>query len=185
MKKSVVLTIVLCCLFLTACAGRSVGIIGGADGPTDIIVNDGRTQSRKETVKMVNVDGDLYYETGEDNDIEGRCGVLDGNFTKTVDGFEIPKNAGEANFRAEGYQVGMTKDTIEIPIDDDCEIFKKLDTEQDVLKYKYCYILEGNRDSEVLVLADTMDITFEEAMNNLTSSDSATKKDIYVQPIID
>lgn len=189
MKKMLVLTLVLGCMLFTACADRSIGIIGGADGPTEIIVDDDRGQSRKETVKMVNVDGELYYETDEDNDAV-KCGTLDGELTKIEDRFAIPKNSGEANFMAKGYQLGMVKDTIEVPIGDDCEIFKKLDTDEDVLKYQYCYIIEGvlpeaRDDSELLVLANTMDITFQEAANKLTSSDSADAKDIYVLPIID
>ena len=39
MKKILILS--LCCIFLTACGNdKSIGIIGGADGPTSIIVSE-------------------------------------------------------------------------------------------------------------------------------------------------
>ena len=37
---------------------------------------------------MVMVDGKLYYETGKESTISGRCGVMDGEITSTVDGSE-------------------------------------------------------------------------------------------------
>ena len=37
MKRILAITLIVCCLFLTAC-NRDIGIIGGADGPTSIIV---------------------------------------------------------------------------------------------------------------------------------------------------
>lgn len=39
---------------------------------------------------MVMVDGKLYYDTGKESTISGRCGVMDGEITSSVDGFEIP-----------------------------------------------------------------------------------------------
>ena len=39
MKRTITLTIAACCLLLTACNSSSVGIIGGADGPTQVYVN--------------------------------------------------------------------------------------------------------------------------------------------------
>lgn len=38
MKRIICFAAVLCCLALTACNSTSIGIIGGADGPTDIYV---------------------------------------------------------------------------------------------------------------------------------------------------
>lgn len=59
-----------------------------------------------------------------------------------------------------------------------------------MLKYKYCYVLEGRLpnaadDSEYLVLANDMDITFEEAAYKMLGSDTTKAKDIYVLPIAD
>lgn len=41
MKRIICFAAVLCCLALTACNSASIGIIGGADGPTDVYVNGG------------------------------------------------------------------------------------------------------------------------------------------------
>ncbi len=40
MKRILTMSILLCCLLLTACNNTSVGVIGGADGPTSIIVSN-------------------------------------------------------------------------------------------------------------------------------------------------
>ena len=40
MKKSIVLFFMVCCLMLNGCHSKSIGIIGGADGPTSIIVSE-------------------------------------------------------------------------------------------------------------------------------------------------
>jgi len=40
MKRSITLIMALCCLILTACNNASIGVIGGADGPTNIIVSE-------------------------------------------------------------------------------------------------------------------------------------------------
>ena len=197
MKRIVIVGVIIGTLLLCACSNaKSIGVIGGADGPTNIIASenkDYKAMTEKEPVKVVRIDGCLYYETGQDSDIEARCGTLDGNFEKTVDAYEIPQNDNEANFEFKnkdycGYQAGTTEDAIEIPIDDDWEIFKRIETNADISKYKYCYILEGTLpnaqdDSEYLVLANDMNITFEEAANKIFGS--GISKDIYVLPIVD
>lgn len=195
MKRVAILSFVLVmCLMMIACEDNSsVGVIGGADGPTSITVGkgDNKKNTKIEPIRMANIDGELYYEIDEDSEIEARCGVLDGNFENTVDRYEIPKNSGEVNFLgAEGYQLGMIANTIEVPLGDDWEIFKKIDTNRDVLKYKYCYVVEGilpnaKDDSDFMVLADTLDITFEEASYQIFGSNSDQMKDIYVLPIVD
>ncbi len=40
MKRILTISILLCSLLLTACNNASVGVIGGADGPTSIIVSN-------------------------------------------------------------------------------------------------------------------------------------------------
>lgn len=166
--------------------------IDTADVPTDIGIseNDKAGEYEREAVKMVKIGGALYYETDDDSENMARCGNLDGTLTGTADKFEIPQADGEANFSTKGYQSGMTDNTIEIPIDDDWEIFKKIETDADVLKYKYCYILEGRLpgaadDSEYLVLANDMNITFDDAAYRIFGSDTTKFKDIYVLPILD
>ena len=43
------------------------------------------------------VDGKLYYDTGKESTISGRCGVMDGEITSTVDGSEIPTKDNQSN----------------------------------------------------------------------------------------
>lgn len=40
MKRFITLTFIICSLLLTACNNTSIGVIGGADGPTKIIVSE-------------------------------------------------------------------------------------------------------------------------------------------------
>ena len=73
----------------------------------------------KETIKsdkipMVMVDGKLYYDTGKESSIDGRLGVMDGEITSTVEGYETPAEDNQSNFGTGfGYQYGAD-DTIEI-----------------------------------------------------------------------
>ena len=179
---------------MTGCDTTSIGIIGGSDGPTNVIVSSGKESkyhSEKEPVKVVKVGGFLYYETGEDNDISGRCGTLDGHFTKAAEKYEIPQNDNESNFDLKdpdysGYQIGMAEDTIEIPIEDDWEIFKKLyDPEKDLSQYKYIMKVEGETeysfgDAEYIILTNDLDITTNDIAKSYLSSQSADVLDIYV-----
>ena len=43
MKRFITLTFIICSLLLTACNDTSIGVIGGADGPTKIIVSENDT----------------------------------------------------------------------------------------------------------------------------------------------
>lgn len=166
----------------------SVGIIGGADGPTDINVSKNKTAYEREPIRMVKIDGALYYETGEDIEIGGRCGVMDGNFSKAVDMYELPQNDNESNFGdGNGYQWGSINDTVEILIGDDCEIFKKLDAEG-VEGFKYCCRLESEglgKDADYLVLSNKENVTLEEALEFLSDTNTEKKGDIYVMPMHD
>ena len=40
MKRIITLSLLMCGLLLTACDNASIGVIGGADGPTKIIVSE-------------------------------------------------------------------------------------------------------------------------------------------------
>ena len=103
MKRIITLSLIMCCLLLTACDNASIGVIGGADGPTKIIVgkNTGNVkgqfgeQLEKKEIRMFNVDGDLYYDLGLISENTSRCGVMDGELKKTVAENEIPKKSGE------------------------------------------------------------------------------------------
>lgn len=191
MKRIILLMLILSCLILSACTDdKSIGVIGGADGPTAIYVSGENGEStEKKPVRMIRVDGALYYDSGKVSDIP-RCGNMDGNLTKSADAYEIPQKDGECNFDCEkGYQHGtqMTKD---IPIDGEWVTFKKIDDpEKDLLQYKYCYSLKGTmpnaaKESEFIVLANDKDLNFAQVTKSLYSSNIKDFLNIYIIPIL-
>ena len=183
MKRIILLSLIMCSLLLTACNNASIGIIGGADGPTAIIVgeNNGTVkgqfgeQLEKKPVRMFNVDGDLYYDSGIVSEMTPRCGTMDGNLKKTVNENEIPLKSGEANFEIEGYQ-SATSITKEVNIDGEWVIFKKYDLYDNKLDgLKYCHYIKGHLnnaavDSEIIVLSEKKEITFNDVYEPLLSS---------------
>ncbi len=191
MKQIFVLTIAICCLLLTACNSTSVGVIGGSDGPTAIIVGEnGKTvkgqfgeQYEKKPIRMFNLDGDLYYDSGLVSDMKPRCGTMDGGLKKAVNEGLIPQNSGEANFEVDGYQ-HATSITKEVNIDGEWVIFKKFEPElaAGIGKYKYAFYIKGHLnnaaiDSELVVLTDNKDITFSEVYEPMLSSQLDAGKD--------
>ncbi len=67
-----------------------------------------------DVIPMVMVNNKLYYDTGKESSIDGRCGVMDGEITSTVDGSQIPTENNQSNFGTGfEYQYGAN-DTIEI-----------------------------------------------------------------------
>ena len=184
MKRLITTTIILSCLSLTACSDEtSIGVIGGADGPTKIYVseNAGKVkgqfgeQLEKKAVRMFNLDGDLYYDSGLVSEMTPRCGTMDGNLKKTVKENEIPLKSGEANFEVKGYQHATSK-TKEVNIDGDWVIFKKYDNYGKSLDgLKYGYYIKGHlnnaaTDSEMIVLSSYADVTFNDIYDSLLSS---------------
>lgn len=190
-NTTLILSTCLPLLFLSACQSQSIGIIGGADGPTSVIVSENihKTEYTKESVRLVRLDRAIYYETGQKSDVQERCGVMDGSFSMTADCFELPQGDFESNFdEATAYQLGTTTDTIEICIDDSWKVFNKIQTHAEVLQYRYGYIVEGTlpnaaKPSRLLVLADEEDVTFDEAAYVVFGSDTTAMKDIYVLPM--
>lgn len=192
MKRILLLILLLCCLPLASCKNdASIGIIGGADGPTAIFVSDGKDndfgmtfgeQYVKTPIRMLNVDGELYYDSGLISDMVPRCGTLDGNLKKGVNENEIPHRAGEANFEIDGYQ-NATSITKEVNIDGNWVIFKKYkNLPEDINELKYCYYIKGHLnnaavDSEIVVLTDNKDVTFNDVYEPLFSSQAPLGKD--------
>lgn len=73
---------------------------------------------------MVMVDGTLYLDTGFPSSMKGRCGVMDGEITSSVDGTETPTEDNQSNFgTGYGYQYGMEEGTIEIYMNENWRIF--------------------------------------------------------------
>lgn len=152
MKRILTISILLCGLLLTACDNASIGVIGGADGPTKIIVSEtsgnvkGKfgEQLEKKEIRMFNVDGDLYYDSGLVSENNPRCGTMDGELKRTVPAIEIPLKSDEANFEIDGYQ-NATSITKEVNIDGQWVIFKKYDLYDHTLDgLKYCYYIKGH-----------------------------------------
>lgn len=176
------LTMLMCAAVVLTGCGHTETKVGGADAPADITVTDGKTE--KTGIKLARIDGNLYYDSGEESKAEAKCGTMDGNLEKSVSEDEVPKSDGSCNFVCGGYQ-RSENDTVEIPIDGKWKIFKKLDASEDVLKYRYCFLVSGRMnnaaaDSEFIVLSDDKSVTFDDAAYILFGSDMRKKKDIYV-----
>ncbi|MBE7027300.1 MAG: sodium ion-translocating decarboxylase subunit beta [Ruminococcaceae bacterium] len=183
MKRNLIISLLLLCLSLTACNSTSIGIIGGADGPTAMFVGENKEtlkgqfgkQLEKRPIRMFNVDGELYYDSGLISENVPRCGTMDGALEKTVKENEIPLKSGEANFEAGGYQ-NATSITKEAIVDGKWVIFKKYDTYSRALDgLKYCYHIKGRLnggvvDSEMIVLSEDEDVTFDDVYAPLLSS---------------
>lgn len=191
MKLMLIVIMIICCLMNTSCTkSKSIGIIGGADGPTSILVSSRNGESQKKSIRMIKVDGKLYYDSGIISDVSERCGTLDGDLTRVGKEFEIPINNNECNFEgAEGYQ-NATSITKEVLIDGDWIIFKQFDDpELDMSIYKYCFYIKGRmpnavNDSEIVVLTEDINYTFDKHCEKLLSSQyssnvSATTFRIY------
>ena len=179
-------------LLFSACAqDKSIGVIGGADGPTQVYVSNNEGEiSEKRPVRMIRLGGTLYYDIGAVSAMTPRCGTMDGQLTKTADAYEVPQQDGGCNFDgAQGYQ-HATELTKEIPIDGEWVIFKKLyPPKKNIPEYKYCYCLKGTMpnaagESELMVLANDKDLDFARAAKSFTSANSDDWLDIYAIPLM-
>lgn len=75
-------------------------------------------------IPMVMIDGKMYYDTGKESTITGRCGVMDGEITSTVDGTQIPTEDNQSNFGSGyEYQYG-SENTIEIFMNEKWWVFE-------------------------------------------------------------
>ena len=156
----------------------SVGLLTLSGCNNDMLISDIKgqfgVQIEKRTVRMINIDGELYYDSGRISEVV-RCGVLDGALKKTVNENEIPYNSGDANFDADGYQ--RVSDRIEVYADSKWLIFDKYDNNgQQLDGLKCCYYIRGrlnnaNVDSEVIVLSDNENVTFNDIFDPLLSSE--------------
>ncbi len=180
MKRFILLGLVICSLVLTACQH---------DLPLyeEVEIGESGTASRlgeqheKKPVRMFNVDGELYYDSGLVSGETPRCGTLDGELKKAVKENEIPHKSGEANFEVEGYQ-NATSITKEVNVDGEWVIFRKYDTlGKSIDGLKYCYYIKGHLnnaavDSEIIVLSQYEEITFNDVYEPLLSSQYPTDR---------
>ena len=88
--------------------------------------------------RAIMMDGTLYLDTGYVSSLM-RCGTLDGNIEKVIDSTKMPDEDGEANFSAEGWQVGFEEDTLDVRIGNEFCIFAKQGTK----KAENGYVPEG------------------------------------------
>lgn len=106
MKKiMLVLLAGLLAMSLAACQEKEPPVSGGdvTDEPGKVrIFNEGGDQVRSSVARYVRVDGKLYTDTGEIITL-ARCGVMDGEITKTVAETELPGEDDCSNFGT-GYQ---------------------------------------------------------------------------------
>lgn len=84
-------------------------------------------------IPMVMVDGTLYLDTGFPSSMEGRCGVMDGEITSSVDGSEKPTADNQSNFgTGYGYQYSMEEGTIEVYMNENWRIFATEEVRQEM-----------------------------------------------------
>ncbi len=129
MKKIFTLFLMLCLTAsLTGCAQEkngndTKGITqkeeNGKSGTTD------ETPGQSDLTPMVMVNGTLYFDTGRESEIDGRCGNMDGEITAAVDSTEIPSLDGQSNFGSGfGYQLGENG-TIEVNMNEKWFVFEQ------------------------------------------------------------
>ncbi len=76
-------------------------------------------------ISMVMVKGELYYDTGKESEVTGRCGVMDGEITSSVESSETPAEDDQSNFGTGfGYQF-WGEGQIEILINNKWIVFEK------------------------------------------------------------
>lgn len=74
---------------------------------------------------MVMIKGELYFDTNRESDNDGRCGVMDGEITSTVEGSEIPTQDNQSNF-GDGYEYQFVdKNSVDIIINSKWIRFEK------------------------------------------------------------
>ena len=140
MKKiALVLSLALvACLALAGCQSETGGagapVPGGVTEPS-VSLNENKNEIEKtqpateelewDKIPMVMVDGKLYYDTGKESTVSGRCGVMDGEIASTVDGSEIPTKDNQSNFGTGfEYQYGADN-TIEIFMNEKWIVFEQ------------------------------------------------------------
>lgn len=77
--------------------------------------------------RMVMVRGKLYYDTGKESTISGRCGVMDGKITSHVAFNEIPSIDNQSNFEGDYSYQFVGNDEIDLFIDKQWIVFKAME----------------------------------------------------------
>lgn len=106
---------------LVACVSRAAPRAGSVSAPAEVVDADYSPEQsvvdaqfshvpeggREESLLLVMIDGQLYGSSGQDSDIDGRCGMMDGCIDSSAERGKIPERNGQSNFGAPyGYQYG-------------------------------------------------------------------------------
>ena len=112
---------VLLALFLSGCSKpESIGVSPDPRGITraEPPVQSSAEEPRVDRIPMVRIGGVLYYDTGRESTVQGRCGVMDGEITSSVEAWEIPEENDQSNFGSGfSYQIGTKVGTVELLLD--------------------------------------------------------------------
>lgn len=146
MKKMIALVLSLIFVLALVGCGKTTGsgepTAGGANTPNienNEVVEREQTQpavaddEKWDMIPMVMVDGELYLDTGHESTVKGRCGLMDGEITSTVDGSEKPTENNQSNFGIGfGYQYGSQEGTIEIYMNEKWWIYATEEVRQEL-----------------------------------------------------
>lgn len=108
-------------------------------------------RKNEEYTKMIQVNGKLYINNGEESTVTGRCGNMDGQITTNVKQDEVPTQDNQSNFSGyPEYQYGA-ENTIEVKINDKWFVFRLKDVKEDVFNAKIKRISGYNGITTVLI----------------------------------
>ena len=122
---------------LAACVSRAALKTGSTPPPAEVVDADYAPENpvvdaqfahvpehgEEAPLMLVMIDSQLYCATGQDSDIDGRCGMMDGRIDSSVERGEIPGQNGQSNFGAPyGYQYG-SDGQIEVNLEDRWLVF--------------------------------------------------------------
>ena len=179
MKKIVAIFCAFICLCLSGCSGNVTPEQSTEmKEATETVKGAFGEQYVKKPLRMLNIDGELYYDSGLVSDTKARCGVMDWKLDKVAEIGEVPKESGTSNFTCEGCQFA-TKITCEVLVDGEWLIFKKFENQvgetKNLAAFPYCFYIKGRMnnaaiDTELAVLTDDPDITFSDVFEPLLSS---------------
>lgn len=84
-------------------------------------------------VPMVMVEDTLYMDTGYENNVNARCGMMDGEITSQVHGSQKPTINGQSNFgTGYSYQYGSREGTIDVYMNGKWRIFATEEVRQEI-----------------------------------------------------
>jgi len=75
------------------------------------------TEIPGDRIPMIMIDGLLYYDTGKESTLEGRCGMMDGEITSSVDASQIPTEDNQSNFGTGFYYQYGINNSIEVQLE--------------------------------------------------------------------